>query len=168
MTDRLAPMTAMPPSVGRIVHYVSHGTPVREDGTRAYAPRCRAAVIADVSDHPEADQTASLAVLNPTGMFFNEHVPHAEDVAAGASEHPVGTWHWPEFVPAARSVPGLVTTADPEAVARKFHEAYEELAPSHGYETREASRVPWEDVPANNKGLMVAVVARLLETGVIR
>jgi len=31
------------PSVGRVVHYVSHGTPVRVDGTQAFYPRCRAA-----------------------------------------------------------------------------------------------------------------------------
>lgn len=55
-----------------------------------------------------------------------------------------------------------------EGIARSFHEAYEELAPSHGYETRKSSRVPWEDVPANNKNLMIAVVARLLEREAIR
>lgn len=54
-----------------------------------------------------------------------------------------------------------------EAVAKAFHEAYEQLAPSHGYETREASAKPWEDVPDQNKGLMVAVVRELLDAGVI-
>lgn len=54
-----------------------------------------------------------------------------------------------------------------EIVAQRFHEAYEELAPSHGYETREASRKPWSEVPENNKSLMVAVVAHLLREGVI-
>ena len=56
---------------------------------------------------------------------------------------------------------------DAERIAKAFHEAYEELAPEHGYETREASRKPWEDVPSQNRGLMVAVVARLMERGVI-
>jgi hypothetical protein len=55
-----------------------------------------------------------------------------------------------------------------EQIAQRFHEAYEELAPSHGYETREASRKPWSEVPQNNKSLMIAVVGRLLEQGVIR
>lgn len=55
-----------------------------------------------------------------------------------------------------------------EAIAQRFHEAYEELAPDHGYETREASRKPWEDVPEQNRGLMIAVVRTLLDTGVIR
>ena len=54
-----------------------------------------------------------------------------------------------------------------EAIARGFHERYERLAPEHGYATREASAKPWEDVPEQNKGLMVAVVRALLADGVI-
>jgi hypothetical protein len=50
---------------------------------------------------------------------------------------------------------------DPEALARKFHEVYERLAPHYHYETRKASAVPWEDVPDNNKALMVAVAAEI-------
>lgn len=49
-----------------------------------------------------------------------------------------------------------------EAVAQAFHETYERLAPSFGYETREASAVPWADVPDENKRLMVAVADELL------
>jgi hypothetical protein len=44
-----------------------------------------------------------------------------------------------------------------EDVAQLFHDTYERLAPEHGYETRKASAVPWEDVPTNNKSLMIAV-----------
>jgi len=54
-----------------------------------------------------------------------------------------------------------------ERVARQFHEAYEDLAPSFGYETREASRKPWADVPEQNRNLMIAVVQRLKNTGVV-
>jgi hypothetical protein len=54
-----------------------------------------------------------------------------------------------------------------ELIARRFHESYERLAPSHGYETREASAKPWEDVPEQNRKLMVAVVRELLDAGVI-
>ena len=54
-----------------------------------------------------------------------------------------------------------------ERVAREFHETYERLAPSHGYKTRDASAVPWSDVPENNKELMIAVVWELLDRGVI-
>lgn len=49
-----------------------------------------------------------------------------------------------------------------EALARQFHEAYERLAPSFGYTTREASAKPWVEVPEKNKRLMVAVCAELL------
>jgi hypothetical protein len=55
-----------------------------------------------------------------------------------------------------------------EMIAQAFHEAYERLAPMFGYKTREASAVPWEDVPAQNKELMVSVVETLLEDGVIQ
>lgn len=50
----------------------------------------------------------------------------------------------------------------PEDLARRFHEAYERLAPSFGYETREESAVPWDDVPEQNRALMIAVCAELL------
>ena len=51
---------------------------------------------------------------------------------------------------------------DAEKVAREFHETYERLAPSFGYETRPESAVPWEQVPENNRNLMVAVVRSVL------
>lgn len=44
-----------------------------------------------------------------------------------------------------------------EMLAQRFHEAYERLAPSFGYTTREASAKPWAEVPHNNRALMVAV-----------
>jgi hypothetical protein len=50
---------------------------------------------------------------------------------------------------------------DPEAIARAFHEAYERLAPNHGYETRKASAKPWEEVPEANRRLMIAVAAEV-------
>ena len=58
--------------------------------------------------------------------------------------------------------------SQPEDIARAFHETYERLAPEHGYETRKASAVPWEDVPEQNKSLMIAVVAALIERGAIK
>lgn len=57
--------------------------------------------------------------------------------------------------------------ARPELVARAFHEAYEELAPSFGYETRRESAKPWTEVPERNRNLMVAVVKRLLDNDTI-
>lgn len=78
------------PSVGRIVHYVSHSTPVREDGTQAYSAQCRAATITEV----DAAGRVGLAVLNPSGLFFHPiddgGCTHDETTKAG------GTWHWPE------------------------------------------------------------------------
>jgi hypothetical protein len=56
---------------------------------------------------------------------------------------------------------------DAEEIAKAFHESYERQAPQFSYETREASAKPWEEVPANNKKLMVAVVQDLLDKGVI-
>lgn len=53
------------------------------------------------------------------------------------------------------------------SIAQAFHESYERQAPEFGYKTREASAVPWEDVPEDNKTLMIAVAQDLLDTGVI-
>lgn len=75
-------MAEQTPSVGRVVHYVAYGTPNGE-----YLPEHRAAIITEVHDQG----VVGLAILNPTGMFFNREIAYD---AAGAS----GTWHWPEFV----------------------------------------------------------------------
>lgn len=53
-------------------------------------------------------------------------------------------------------------------IAKEFHETYERLAPTYEYNTRAESAVPWEAVPEPNKLLMVAVVAELLDRGVIQ
>ncbi len=54
-----------------------------------------------------------------------------------------------------------ITEETAETVARQFHEAYERLAPSFGYKTREASAVPWERVPEDNRRLMIAVAGEV-------
>ena len=53
-------------------------------------------------------------------------------------------------------------------VAQAFHERYEWWAPHFGYKTRDASAVPWEDVPEQNKMVMLATIQSLLDVGVIR
>jgi hypothetical protein len=105
------------PSIGRIVHYVSYGTPGGE-----YKSECRAAVITEVPDVDGVPQTVGLCVLNPTGQFFNRTVPYYDGHGAPSREDcpdrgthgspfrycacgwtegaPAGgTWHWPERVP---------------------------------------------------------------------
>jgi hypothetical protein len=81
-------MTEQKPSVGRIVHYVSYGTPGGE-----YTSECRAAIITEVDkDDPYPYDECALAVLNPTGMFFTR----ARNDERPEGERMVGTWHWPE------------------------------------------------------------------------
>ncbi|WP_218001346.1 hypothetical protein [Nocardia niigatensis] len=75
-------MAQQMPTVGRNVHYQSYGTPGGE-----YLPEPRAAVITTVGE----GGVVGLAVLNPTGMFFNERVPFAEEPTPGH-------WNWPPRV----------------------------------------------------------------------
>lgn len=58
-----------------------------------------------------------------------------------------------------------MTPAD--LIAQNFHATYETLAPEHGYETRKASAVDWENVPENNRALMIATVQTMLDMGII-
>jgi hypothetical protein len=68
------------PSVGRIVHYQSFGTPGGE-----YLPAPRAAVVTQVN---EEAGSVGLCILNPTGQFFNVAVPFS-------AEPKPGHWNWP-------------------------------------------------------------------------
>lgn len=76
------------PSVGRIVHYMAHGTPILDDGSQAFPSVCRAAFVTETGP----TDAVSLMVANPTGVFFGRWIEHDEDDKVG------GTWHWPEFV----------------------------------------------------------------------
>lgn len=80
--------------VGSTVHYVSYGTPGGE-----YTPQCRAAVVTSMNTGD-----VSLCVLNPEGLFFNQHVRHdggelpvltERTGLCGGLVFPGGTWHWP-------------------------------------------------------------------------
>jgi len=85
----------MKPSIGRIVHYVSYGTPGGE-----YGKECRAAIVTEVPAGVSNPQTLGLCVLNPTGQFFNRTVPFGKgDVPCDATQLTGGTWHWPARVP---------------------------------------------------------------------
>jgi hypothetical protein len=57
---------------------------------------------------------------------------------------------------------------DAETLARRFHETYERLAPSFGYTTRPETAVPWEQIPEQNRRLMIAVCEELLATVRVR
>jgi hypothetical protein len=91
------------PSVGRIVHYVSYGTPGGE-----YSRECRAAVITEVPGLTRAErgETVGLCVLNPTGLFLNRDIRLDEghhDAAGstnlcGGLDYAGGTWHFPEII----------------------------------------------------------------------
>ena len=56
---------------------------------------------------------------------------------------------------------------DTEAIARRFHAAYEAQADFYGWETQEATRTRWDELPTANKALMLSVVDTLLTTGII-
>lgn len=76
------------PSVGRVVHYQSYGTPGGE-----YLPEPRAAMITEVKGcEPHLDiegcPHVSVCVVNPTGLFFKENLPFAEMPTPGH-------WNWP-------------------------------------------------------------------------
>lgn len=61
--------------------------------------------------------------------------------------------------------PKPITREMAEEVAQRFHEFYEQLAPQHGYETRQESRTDWSSVPEANRELMIATAYALLDTG---
>jgi hypothetical protein len=91
-------MNEQKPSVGRVVHYQSYGTPNGE-----YTPQPRAAIITElyapgdfkaenlVVEGDGTQSTVGLCVLNPTGQFFNRFVPYAESPTPGH-------WNWPPRV----------------------------------------------------------------------
>ena len=72
------------PSVGRIVHYQSYGSPGGE-----YKSEPRAAIITGVVN----DTTVHLFVMNPEGIFLNKNC-----YFDGNETPKGGTWHWPPRV----------------------------------------------------------------------
>lgn len=90
--------THAPPTIGRVVHYQSHGS---SDGK--FSSQCRAAIITevphrwpdsydrhnDIVNGTDGVWVISLLVLNPGGMWHDQEVRY--DAGRGR-----GTWHWPE------------------------------------------------------------------------
>lgn len=89
-------MDSVTPTVGRSVHYVSHGTPVRSDGTQEYPSVCRAATVTEVD--PDQPERVGLEVHNPTGLFFHPLAAGGcmQDEPEAGRRPRGGTWHWPE------------------------------------------------------------------------
>lgn len=91
----------MRPTVGRDVHYVSAGSPIREDGTQQYPSTCRAAKITEVGENG----VIGLVVFNPTGLHFHgldqggvkESLSLCHNTMPDAQLAPA-TWHWPAHV----------------------------------------------------------------------
>ena len=77
------------PSVGRSVHYVERDWANDQPG----ATFCRHAVITEVDQGGAEDvvDAVGLAVLSPSALTFNRHVPYDEQKTPGS-------WHWPEQV----------------------------------------------------------------------
>jgi caspase domain-containing protein len=82
---------------------------------------------------------------------------------------PIGQFYWQLAkqhvfgrVPLLHASARLSPVPDAESVAKLFHETYERLAPTFGYETRVDTRVTWEQVPEQNKRLMIATITEVL------
>jgi hypothetical protein len=82
------------PSVGRVVHYVSYGTPGGE-----FPKACRAAIVSEVDPVllDQGSDVVGLVVTNPTGLFFHSLANGGCDYD-GSEDPKGGTWHWPERV----------------------------------------------------------------------
>lgn len=74
------------PSVGRVVHYFAYGTP----GGEFPAGVARAAIITEIDQPGNPESPVGLCVLNPTGVFFNQHIKFGNKA---------GHWAWPVYVP---------------------------------------------------------------------
>lgn len=69
----------MKPSIGRVVHYVSYGTPGGE-----YGKECRAAIVTEVNGDRSIPHDEG---LSPEGTSL-----------CGGKAYDGGTWHWPARV----------------------------------------------------------------------
>lgn len=85
---------------GQVVHYRSRGS---ADGV--FGPECRAAIVvgdywntADLAEPEHVEDQADLAVLNPTGLFFDRALCRSDSLKPG-------TWHWPALDGQCRPAP---------------------------------------------------------------
>jgi hypothetical protein len=68
-------------TVGRTVHYVSHGTPPRPDGSQAFAPACRAAI------HCVREQAEGPQHTDATPRLVKHLAPFSPLVLGSATHH---------------------------------------------------------------------------------
>lgn len=61
-----------------------------------------------------------------------------------------------------------VSPSKAEALAAAFHGIYEGLAPEFGYKTRPETAVSFDNIPSNNRALMIAVCKILIDNDVVR
>lgn len=87
------------PAIARNVHYLARGS---ADGVFAVAEP-RAAIITDVDEPGNPESAVSLAVFNPSGLFFNHHVPYGDGP---------GCWRWPPYVPPVAGAPPRASTGE--------------------------------------------------------
>lgn len=73
------------------MRYVSHGTPVQEDGTQVFSSVHRMAFVTEVDGDTDR---VGLLVVNPTGLHFHPLSEGGAEYFAGATA-PGGTWQWP-------------------------------------------------------------------------
>jgi hypothetical protein len=141
-----------------------------------------------LADHPELvvaieQEAAIIDSLAPAGLDVERLFFQAEDVERALKElGPTGTYAEGLVKTAAlaavhvmrggrlevAAVPSIPSPAnrlaEADQLAQLFHETYERLAPDFGYRTREASAVPWAEVPENNRRLMVATAAAIIDS----
>jgi hypothetical protein len=72
----------MAPTIGRVVHYQSYGTPGGEFQSLQHP-----AIVTEV----HSDGVVGLFVINPTGQYFTREVPFSETPKPGH-------WSWPPKV----------------------------------------------------------------------
>jgi hypothetical protein len=96
--------------------------------------------------------------------YFKAPEQHAKDCAsrAPAVPSPAPTQDAPMMADPEQYAKIIAATPDEAwALAQKFHEIYERLAPIFGYATRTSSRKPWAEVPVVNQQLMAATCAEI-------
>jgi len=113
-------VSALIPTVGRIVHYVSHGSTAREDGSQVFPSRCQAALVTEVGAWITVDTVAAKSFSRSEGRpiqhaeqwWFDDALLLTVHTASGShkqvckhdelplsgerSTYKPGTWHWPE------------------------------------------------------------------------